>query len=183
MLDLAALPERVELSLAGEALDVLRELEEWLEPRLDPEGGALASVTDWASKMAGAALRLAGLLHMAQHGTHGLHTAINGPTLTAAVTIARYYLAHALAVFDLVGDNPQIDGARRVLAWITRTQPATFTKRELHRALTSRRFPTAADLDDPLALLVEHGHIRPQPRPPGATGRPRATFQTHPDLL
>lgn len=183
VLDLAALPERATLTLTPAAVEILGELERWLEPRLDPEGGALASVTDWASKMAGTALRLAGLLHMAEHGAPGIRQPIPAPTMSAAIELARYFLAHSLAVFDLIGDNPETEAARRVLDWITRTKPATFTQREAHRALTSRRFPTSATLTAPLALLIEHGHIRPAPRTTGTTGRPSAAYETHPDLL
>ena len=120
---------------------------------------------------------------MAEHGAPGIDQPIPARTMSAGIELARYFLAHSLAVFDLIGDSPETEAARRVLDWITRTKPATFTQREAHRALTSRRFPTSTALNAPLALLIEHGHIRPAPRVGGSTGRPSAAYETHPDLL
>lgn len=182
VLDLHQLPERAALECSAEALAVLEDLQRWLEPRLHPETGDLAAVTDWASKMAGTAVRLAGLLHLAHHGTHGIGPPIDAPTMTDAVQLARYYLAHALAVFDTLTADPAVDGARRVLDWIARARPATFTRRELHRALESKRFARAADLDAPLALLTERGYLREHVHVNPKGGRPSLAYESHPDL-
>lgn len=181
VLDLALTPERVELDIDNQARTVLADLETWLEPRLHPETGELAAVTDWASKMAGTAVRIAGLVHLAHHGTNGRHAPITGDTMTAAVTIARYYLAHTLAVFDTLTADPDLDAARRVLDWIARTRPDTFTRRELHRGIKSQRFPKPESVDPAIRLLLDHGLIRDVPEPKKG-GRPSPTYQTHPDL-
>jgi replicative DNA helicase len=184
VVDLAQTEQRTHLACYPEAVAVLEDLETWLEPRLHPETGELAAVTDWASKMAGTAVRVAGLLHLAAHAgdeLHGLDEPITADTMTNAVMVARYYLAHALAVFDALALSPELDAARRVLDWLHRTNSPTFTRRDAFRALASRRFPTATSLDDPLTVLVEHGHIRQLPAPTKA-GRPASpVFQTHPD--
>ena len=185
VVDLAQTDHRTHLACHPDAVTILENLETWLEPRLHPETGELATVTDWASKMAGTAVRVAGLLHLADHAAdelHGLDEPITADTMTDAVQVARYYLAHALAVFDALALSPELDAARRVLDWVHRTSPPTFTRREAFRALTSRRFPTAASLDPPLTVLVEHGHIRELPAPTATRGgRPSPTYQTHPD--
>jgi replicative DNA helicase len=45
VLTLAERPEPVELRLTPDAVDALVQLEEWVEPQLDPRGGALATIT------------------------------------------------------------------------------------------------------------------------------------------
>lgn len=181
VLDLALMRERVALEVTPEARAVLLDLEAWLEPRLDPERGDLAAVTDWASKMGGTALRLAGLLHMAHHGIDGLAEPITGDTMTGAVRVAHYYLAHTLAVFDTLTADPDLDAARRVVDWIKRHEPVTFTRRELHRGIKSRPLRKPEDLDPALRMLTEHGLIRELPLSTRG-GRPSITYQPRPDL-
>lgn len=53
--------------------------------------------------------------------------------------------AHALAVFDLMGADPALDGARVVLQWIKREDKSEFTFRDCHQAHKSR-YRRAADL-------------------------------------
>lgn len=183
VVDLAQTENRALLRCAPEAVEVLEELETWLEPQLHPHTGALAAVTDWAAKMAGTAVRLAGLLHLAEHGAGGVCTPIHSDTMRAAEQLARYYLGHALAVFDSLATDPDHQAARRVLDWITNTKAATFTRRQLHRAVQSKQFARAADLDAPLGLLVEHGHIREHVVRNPKGGRPSTSYETHPDLF
>lgn len=181
--DLYRLDGRAALALEPGAVAVLEEFETWIEPQLNPDTGSLAVVTDWASKMAGTSVRLAGLLHLAEHATAGLDVPITAATMGDAIRLTRYYLAHALTVFDTLTADPAREGARRVLDWLERTRPATFTRRELHRALESKTFATAADLDAPLALLTERGYLRERIRTNPRGGRPSTHYETHPALL
>lgn len=149
------------------------------------------AVTDWASKMAGVAVRVAGLLHLAKHTRHdayGTRVPIAADTMADAIQVAHYYLAHAVAVFDGLALPPELENARRVLNWATSrdADTDTFTRRDAFRGLSSKRFPNAASLDLPLAVLVEHGYIRelPPERPGSGRGRaPSPTYQTRPDQL
>ena len=161
---------------------LLLAFEEELEPRLDPETGDLAHIADWAGKLAGAAVRIAGLLHLAEHVRGGWTRPISAHTMRSALVIARYLIDHALAVFDLMGADPLLSGARLALAWIERTgkawtaqvgsqqsqlQPGSFqfSKRELFRALPRSNFSKVTDLDPVLDLLEAHGYIHPLPPP------------------
>lgn len=187
VVDLYQLEEPVTLTCTPEAVELLRELQKWLEPQLDPESGALASVTDWASKMAGVAVRVAGLLHLAKHTRHdayGTRIPIAADTMADAIRVAHYYLAHAVAVFDGLALPPELDAARRVLDWAKSTGTATFTRRDAFRKLRSR-FKSPGDLDLPLAVLAEHGHIRelPAARVAGRGRAPSPSYQLHPDHL
>ncbi|WP_433008376.1 YfjI family protein [Kribbella sp. CA-294648] len=176
------------LTLTPDARQILLDFQDWIEPRLHPRTGQLATVTDWASKLAGAVVRLAALLHLAHTFTTGYATPITADTMHAAERIGRYYLDHALAVYDLMGrSDPDLDDAREVLDWITKhchkTGRDTFTQRDLLRAKNGRTgLNTAAALETPLRVLTDHGYIRLRENKPGR-GRPSIAFDVHPATL
>ncbi|MEV0291008.1 YfjI family protein [Kribbella sp. NPDC050820] len=175
-----------QLDLDPDAGQVLLDFQNWLEPRLHPQTGQLAGITDWASKLAGAVVRLAALLHLAHNFHHGYARPITADTMRAAENVGRYYLDHALAVYDLMGrSDPDLNDAREVLTWITKHGHPTFTRRDALRSLQGRtRFATAADLDPALTLLTDHGHIRPKtPEKSSKGGRPSTAYEVHPDAL
>jgi replicative DNA helicase len=128
-------------------------------------------VNDWAGKLAGHTARIAGLLHLAENLRGGCARPIDADTVTAAVKIADYLVAHALAVFDAIGAARSLGDARALAEWIKRRDGQPFTRRDAHVG-NRARFPLATDLDLGLAVLVEHGYIRRRPKPP-TTGRGR----------
>jgi replicative DNA helicase len=108
----------------------------------------------------------------------------------AAERIGRYYLDHALTVYDLMGQtHPDLDAAREVLDWITkhcdRTGLDSFTRRDALRSLHGRtRFATATDLEPAFDLLTDHGHIRPKTTQKSSRGgRPTSVYEVHPAVL
>jgi hypothetical protein len=162
------------LTLDPQAGELLLAYERDLEPRLAADRGDLAHLVGWAAKLAGATCRLAALLHLASHLRDGWAQPISPDTLAGAIQLADYLIVHARAVFDLMGTDPQLDDARWLLDWISRTGQAQFTRRDAHHAAPRGRFPKATDLDLALALLEEHGWLRrvdaDSPGPKG--GRP-----------
>lgn len=172
------------LSLASEAGVRLQQFEAELEPQLG-EHGQLAHVTDWASKLAGATVRIAGLIHLADRFRSGWAAPISADTVEAAVRVARYYLAHALAVFDnVMGADPVVDDARAILDWITRHGRHEFTRRDLYVSVHSSRWRQVADLDPGLTVLEQHGHIARLGTTPGPRGgRPSVRYAVHPSVV
>ncbi|MBB5871982.1 hypothetical protein F4553_005361 [Allocatelliglobosispora scoriae] len=170
------------LPLTRDANERVLDLEREVEPLLAPSG-AWGHIVDWGSKYVGAVIRIAGLIHLAEHLRDGWGKAIDADTLDRAIVIGRYYAAHALAAFDDMGADRTTQHARTVLAWLTRTDTTTFTKRDLLRALKSH-MPTTADIDPVLSLLELHGYIRPaDPAPRPATGRPpSAAYLVNPEV-
>jgi hypothetical protein len=148
------------LTLDPEAGELLLAFERDLEPRLAADGGDLAHMAGWAAKLAGAACRLAALLHLAGHLRDGWAHPIAADTFASALRLASYLIDHAQAVFDLMGADPRVADARWLLDWITRTGQAQFTRRDAHAAAPRGRFPKATSLDPALSLLEEHGWLR-----------------------
>jgi hypothetical protein len=172
------------LTLTPEAAAVLMAAEEALEPRLAPDTGDLAGIVDWGSKLIGATARIAGLLHLAEHYADGWGKPISEHTMRNALRLADYFTVHALAAFDHMGVDPVLAAARELYAWIERTQPERFTKREMFSGVSRSRFPKVGDLDGPLDLIEQHGWIRREPEPErtGPGRPPSPAYLVHPDL-
>jgi hypothetical protein len=171
------------LQLTPEAGAVLVAFQEHLEPKF-AAGGSLGHMTDWAGKLAGAAARIAGLLHLAQHLDRGHSTPVPADTMRAAVTLARYFTAHAIAVFARMGATAAEERAVALLDVLKANRWTEVTRRDLFTKLNRTDFPTVADLEPVVALLEDHGYLRIiQPERTGARGRPPSPrYLIHPDL-
>jgi len=142
-------------------------VEDWLawtmatEKRLRPSGD-LADLPDWANKVRGGALRLAGILHFAKH-RGDLRAAIADPigveTMRAALALADYFTAHAQRAFDGAGEVERFNQARAAWTWIQRKNLCEVTPRVLQRA-NGRRFRKVEEVREALDTLAEHGYIR-----------------------
>jgi hypothetical protein len=106
-------PAPVSLYLSPDALEVWQQFQEDIEPRMRPDGN-LTSILDWAGKLPGMALRIAGLIHPLQSTGHE----IGKDAMQRAVALAHALIPHARAVFDgLGGDAAQAD-ARKLFAFL-----------------------------------------------------------------
>ena len=172
------------LQFGPDANAAMLDLQTEIEPKLHPDTGTWARITDWASKYAGTTARIAGIIHTAHHPHNPDQHPITDTTFNHAQQIGNYFLAHAFAAYDLMATDSDLDAARTVLTWIERTRPTTFTKRELFTGISRGRFKKVAELEPALALLEEHGHLRQAPTPeraPGKRGRaPSPSYWTHP---
>jgi hypothetical protein len=177
-----------------EADVLMQELEAWLEPQLG-QGGALEAIADWASKLAGATARVAGILHVATGIAAGtsILAVIPAATTAAAIRLAKEYLVpHALAAFGLMTEDHQIDEARRVLAWLARTPNYVdfvngswvVRQRAIHVHLLGSRY-SAEEVAAIVRVLVSHGFLRRiAPEPRKGPGRPPGPeYEIHPDLF
>ncbi|GAA2034480.1 hypothetical protein GCM10009839_38750 [Catenulispora yoronensis] len=182
-LSMAERDGEAELTLSPEASAHRRDASARYEKRMADEGD-LAGIRDWAGKAVGAAMRIAGLLHLAEHLCDGYDKPISGTTAANAIRIIDYYALHALAAFDAMSTDETIVRARAVLGWIHRVQPVRFTAREAFTAAYRQRFPRIGDMDAALTVLERHGYIRRLPDPPTAgRGRPPApAYETHPSI-
>jgi replicative DNA helicase len=180
---------RIVLTLSEEAAKRFIAFETWLEPRLDRDDGALGDIQDWASKVAGKVARWAGRLHVVQHiqanGDGRPSTlssfVIDAQTIEAAIAIAKTFLIpHAKTAFAMMSRDQTESRAHRVLHVVRSWEQPTITRRDVWRRLC-RSFTAVDDLDAPLALLVEHGYLRPVPSVATGPGRkPSPTFAINP---
>lgn len=181
-LELAAWTDPAQLTFTDDALDLFDAYEAEIEARQAP-GADLAVTGSWAGKLVGNTVRLAGILHLAEHGPAGLRAgSIDATTTANAITLARYFIAHAHAV--LAPRRGVLDDAGHVLAYLQRHRLTGFTFAELHRGLARDRFPTRDMVQDALDTLTEHGWVAELPEPPakGRGRRPSPRYLTHPQL-
>lgn len=128
---------------------------EHLESALGP-GGELEPISDWGGKLAGATARIAGLLHLVEHGPQEY---ISDATVGDAIRIAKNLTEHAKIAFDLMGADERTEQARVILAWVQRNNHVEFNRADAFRALRTT-FKCPGDLDKPIAFLVDHLYIR-----------------------
>lgn len=166
--------------LSEEATSVLKALYLDNESRLCTD---LAEIADWVGKYVGAVLRIAGLLHAAEH--HGFldFTEVSGQTMENAVRIGEYFLEHARAAYSLMGADPVNKQGEYLLDAIKRGQANEFSRRDAMRMC--RRFHTTESLQPVLNRLCEYGYIAPKPTEPvpGVGRRPSKVYLTNPCLL
>lgn len=184
---LARLTEKVSLQLTPAASKVREEFQASVEPRLRRDTGDLVDLRDWASKLTGAMVRIAGLLHLAEHSDSHLvmaTEAISEETMRHACLLGEYFTEHARAAFDAMGADPTLDDARVLLTWIERTGASEFSKRDLHQGVRSARFQKATSVEEPLRLLEAHEYVRRLPDPPSSGGRrPSPRYLVNPRVL
>lgn len=183
-LGLAEWTDPAVIQLSPDADAALLDYQEELEPLLKERGGALGHIQKWAGKLAGAVVRIAGLLHLADHPENGHTVPVNEATMRAAVELGRYFTAHALAVFEAMGADPTTGRARTILEALRTNQWTEVSKRDLMAKLSRAEFATITDLDPALELLTEHGYLQPKPvQRTGGRGRPPSPrYFIHPKL-
>lgn len=165
------LPEKeMVLELSPEAYSLSVAFANGLEPRLV---GDLEAVTDWAGKLHGAILRIAGVLHAIKHRHISEQALIDGETMQSAIRIGYYFLEHAKAAYMLMGADKQTVDARYILRALEKGQYFEIGRSELTR-LCRGHFSQAEDMNPALNLLVEYGYVREVVIAYTGAGRPPA---------
>jgi replicative DNA helicase len=155
-----SMPTEGVLRLSAEALQSFDGYAKGIERHLGPDG-ELHAIADWAGKLSGAVARIAGILHAANSlAGEPWRLAISKTTLEAAIEIADYFLAHAIAAFAEMGADPAVEGAKAVLRWLLKHGHALVSKRDVFNAHRGR-FRRVAALDPVLSLLCQHLFLRP----------------------
>lgn len=144
-------------------------------------GGGLEGMTDYAGKVPGQAARIAGLLHCAEHaeGNPEAHP-ISYETMDRALDIMKVFLEHAQQGYGILGADPRLEDAKRVIAWIEREHLTAFTARDAFEALKGH-FKTMTPLNDALEILGERYYIGDAGRE-GGPGRPSRRFRVNPKI-
>jgi hypothetical protein len=143
------------------------------------DGGPLELLRDWGSKLPGAIARIAGIFHVLADDDGDT---IDLAHVERALALAPYLVAHAQIAHSVMGADPATAAAEAILRHLREHPCSSFTKRDLHGRMRAR-FEKSADLDAPLRLLVEHGHLRRDDPPYAGVGRkPSPIYSVHPQL-
>ena len=180
-------PERPNIiTLSPEASKLLTDFAEELEPKMKAE---YAEIADWAGKLVGNTLRIAGLLCRA-----GVYRApeflyeneplvVGGETMANAIKLGRYFLSHALAVFDVIPEAAMHRDADRILKMIRDRKLTDFNRRTAMRFCQT--FKTVAEIQPVLDFLEDYGYIAAVAGPPtyGKGRPPMPRYKVNPRVL
>jgi hypothetical protein len=148
------------------------------------DGGAMSGpIREWGSKYVGAVMRLAALLHLADHGPDGVRRPIDRTTIRNAVRIGTYFKACAVATLTTMSLDSTVADAIDLLDRIVKTGEDEVSERDIRREARSGRFGDLDVMRQALTVLVEHNLLVPLPQPESeGPGRPRSRrYAVHPD--
>ena len=168
------------LKLDPRAEAEVRKLQDAVESTLVGEGELASppSLTEWGGKFVGAVVRIAGLLHLGEHGEKlGRSYPIQPETIAAAERIGQYFKAAAINVFATMNGDPATADAMYLLERVDRRvqdagKPVEVSARDLFTDSSRPRFPNMAAMVPALTKLADHGYLIPVAVPKATGGRP-----------
>ncbi len=155
--------EPEEINLSPEADNLLESFSYEVESNLKDK---YADIADWAGKLVGTVLRIAGILCRASvyRNTGFLEIPktliVDKDTMQNAIKIGRYYAEHSAAAFFLMGADTITKQSEYMLDAICRNGLAEFSRRDIMRLC--RSFKTADEVQPVLNHLAEYGYIAPK---------------------
>ena len=160
------------LVLDRDALGVWEQFDARVERMLGP-GGELESMDDWGGKLPGSALRIAGILHLVEHGPENLTIGVD--TLNMSIALCNLLISHSKAAYGMIGADEEVSDAKKIFLWMQRNGFEVFTKTDCSRA-----FKTMTGIDDALKALEERNVLRELMVP--TKGRDAANYISNPML-
>lgn len=162
IVDLLKLPyteKTIILELSHEANKELENFYNWLEPQLINE---LEFMGDWAGKLVGASLRIAGILHCMEYANITAGCLISVTTMKKAIVIAKYFLEHSKYAYTLMGTDKEIQKAKYILQKLIKQKELELKRSKI---LSISRSPSRSinkvdDIFKALDILVEYGYIK-----------------------
>jgi hypothetical protein len=159
------------LMLTTKAREAIELIQAAVEPTLADEG-ALGALKDWGSKFVGTIARIAGIIHLTEHGSDaGLARPVTAETIAAAYEIGEYFKAAAINAFIEMGTDLATEDARYLLERIKLRGVNELSERDMHIA-TKSRFRKKEALMVAVDRLIQHGYLIPEQQDRTTGGRP-----------
>jgi hypothetical protein len=165
------------ITLSKEALNEWKAFQSSIEIELRPNG-KFQRCLGWGGKISGFTLRIAGLLHVAEHSIY--QQQIDEKTMKAAVQIARHLCDHALAAFDTMNIDDMTRVAKKALTWIIEQAKPFFNKSEFTNAV--EKLGSWEIRERALKELIDR-NIVGSPELVGTGGRKKHTYKVNPALF
>ena len=151
-------PELIRLS--PEADNLLEAFSCEIESKMKTE---YSDIPDWTGKLAGAVLRISGLLCRAAnaHCSDFLDISdsmiVSGETMAGAIAIGRYFTEHSRAAYSLMGADDLVKQSQYTLDAIMKNGLLEFTRRDIMRMC--RSFKKAEQVQPVLNHLADLGYV------------------------
>ena len=165
------------LTLSKEALESWEYFSQYIESKLGVNG-EYYQIQDWCGKLPGAALRIAGNLHVVEHGEN--NRVIGKETIERALDLCELLIPHVQAAFDLMGADEAVSDSKHVFKWIIDTREETFSQRDCLKRFEGR-FKRVDRLRKALEVLAER-HIISEPQKRTTSGRPGIFYMVNPSI-
>jgi putative DNA primase/helicase len=187
LFDLLAIPPQTgegreisrRLTLTPEALDSWQAFAEMIERR-QGEDGDLEPIQDWSGKLPGAALRIAGGFHLAEHGSKP-PARIEAATVERALDLCALLIEHARAAFGMMESESATADAKAIFRWIIEERLCRFRKGMAYRQFKGRFTGKPERLEKALQELEERAIISSAGKEK-TRGRAAAVFIVNPAL-
>lgn len=186
---LLEIPQKEEPTILKFSIEADNELEifyNWLEPQLNNE---LEFMGDFAGKLFGNCLRIAGILHCMEYSNITSECLVSLDTVKKAISISKYFLEHAKYAYMIAGQDKEVQKAKYILKKLEDRKEKislTLKRNEIHSISRSipRGIDKSYDIDKALDILIEHGYIlelEPKEREKGKGGKtPDKIFELNP---
>lgn len=150
------------IPLADDALTLLNDFRREIEQRMR-EDQDLFHYRDFGAKLPGQVVRIAGNLAIAESVSRmdGVPAALPRDAIERGILLGRYYLAHATAAIGNASLDPDIEAAKRILAWIGRHPAPTVSVRDIFQGLKGPRssIQRVDQLWRPINFLISSGWL------------------------
>ncbi|HVV68193.1 MAG TPA: YfjI family protein [Gammaproteobacteria bacterium] len=166
------------LTLSDAALQLWRAFQSHIEIQLRPEG-KLSNCQGWGGKICGYALRIAGLLKVAQQERE--INCISENIMNNALEIAALLTEHAVAAFSLMGVDQDMEDAKAIFHWLRERTNPNFTQSEITLAMRGRKLGKAERLLKGLRVLQQRNIISQAIKLP--TRKPTTLYYINPQLF
>ena len=144
------------LKLSNEANKELEIFYNWLEPQLVDE---LEFMADWAGKLVGTCLRLAGILHCMEYSNITTGCLVSANTIKKAIEISKYFLEHSKYAYTLMGADKDTQKAKYILKKLEKQDKMSLKRSEILSISRSANIKKVEDIFKALDILVEYGYV------------------------
>lgn len=144
------------IHLSKEAQQLQLKYSALVERRL---GNEWEFMKDWGGKAVGAMLRIAALIHASECLEDPSTVPISADVVTRAVNIAEALGVHAMAAYQVMGADKDLEEARYLWKRIESTGQERISKRDLIR-LCHGKFKKAEEMEPAMQVLVEMNYIQ-----------------------
>ena len=143
------------------------------------EGGDFEFLSDWGGKLAGAVIRISGILHCANNPDEPWKKEISSTTMEKSIELGECFSNHSKLAIELMGGDESISHTQKIIRWVKRNQLESFSKRECHSSLKGT-FKKSSELDEPLSILVDKNYLQLNIIKTG--GRPSEKYVVNPEI-
>lgn len=149
------------LKLSNEANIEIEKFFNWLEPQLLED---LDYMGDWAGKLVGTCLRIAGILHLMDYSNiENNNNVISVESVKKSVTISKYFLEHSKYAYMIMGVDKEMQKAKHILQKLEKQSQSQLKRHEIFKMSRNRDIKNVQDIDRALNILIDNDYIRELP--------------------